>query len=112
MGLINPDVYVTNQGIEKTNTYISFFGQNINLKKTSEDVSGVPVYETTAIACIWWDQAARESNKGPIASILVSKKVPSDSGVNESLYTVLYSQLKSMFPNAYDSTTIKEPVSQ
>jgi hypothetical protein len=109
MGLINPDVYVTNQGIEKTNTYISFFGQNVNLRKTGTDPSGVSVYQVTAIACVWWDSTARESNKSPIASILVSKEVTGNAGINESLYTILYAQLKLMFPNAYDYPAFVEP---
>lgn len=109
MGLINPDVYVTNQGIEKANTYISFYGQNLTMRKTGVDASGVPVYEVNGIANIWWDQAARENNKGSIACLLVSSQVASETGVSESLYTILYAKLKVIFPNAYDSPSAVEP---
>ena len=104
MGLINPDVYVTNQGIEKTNTYISFYGQNVNLRKTGVDASGVSLYEVSAIANIWWDEAARVSGKSSIACLLVSSQIVGDAALNESLYTILYAQLKVIFPNAYDAT--------
>jgi hypothetical protein len=109
MGLINPDVYTTNQGIDKTNTYISFYGQNVSLRKNGVDASGVSVYEVSSIANIWWDQNARETNKSPIACVLVSKQEVGDASINESLYTILYAQLKVMFPNAYDSPSAAEP---
>lgn len=106
MGLINPDIYVTNQGIEKANTYISFFGQSVNMRKNGTDASGVSVFDVNAIACIWWDQASRESNKSPIASIMVSVQT---TDISQNLYSLLYAQLKVMFPNAYDSPSAVEP---
>lgn len=107
MGLINPDVYVTNQGIEKTNTYISFYNQNINMRKTGIDSEGLNTYEVSAVSNIWWDQSTRESNKNTIACVLVRTQVD-DNSINENLYTILYAQLKVMFPNAYDSVSVAE----
>lgn len=102
MGIINPDVYVTNQGIEKKNTYISFYNQTVNMKKTNKDPSAVNLYEVSAIANIWWDQPARESDKNTITCVFVSTKVAADA-IDQNLYTILYARLKVMFPNAYDA---------
>ena len=109
MGIINPDVYVTNQGIEKKNTYISFYNHAVNMRKNGIDSSGLNVYEVSSIANIWWDQPARESDKNTLTSVFISTQLASDS-IGQNLYTILYEKLKAMFPNAYDSVTVPDAV--
>ena len=102
MGIINPDVYVTNQGIEKKNTYISFYNHAVNMRKNGIDPSSLNVYEVSSVANIWWDQPARESSKNTLVSVYVSTQLSSDA-IGQNLYTILYARLKVMFPNAYDA---------
>lgn len=108
MGLINPDVYTTNQGVQKANTYISFVGSQVNLRKLSTDASGVSTYEVNSIASIFWDEQARFSGKSSLSVLLVAAKLVGNVQLDQNLYGVLYARLKEIFPNAYDSLA-REP---
>jgi hypothetical protein len=100
MGLINPDVYVTNQGIEKAGTYIAFVGTQLSLRKNGTDVSGGVTYSVESIASIFWDKAARDSGKNSIATVFVQTKT---LDIAQNLYSVLYEELKKQYPNAVDA---------
>lgn len=117
MGIINPDLFVFNNGIEKANTYISFANEQLHLTQD------VPMYPTQVIINssnrkyrihgnynIYWSKEARFAGKQAIQSGYINTIFEDPIPVN--IYEYLYSILKtSTFPNAVDSlpNTIEQP---
>ena len=103
MGLINPDSYVTNIGVDKTNTYISFGTNGVTVYKNGTDENGNTLFTVSSVANIYWDKDAREAGKAGLSSVPVSTSVSGDPGIDQGVYVLLYARLKVMFPNAYDA---------
>ena len=97
MGLINPDVWTTYQGVQKANTYVSFADETIHVSK--EVVDGVTTYVATARYRIFWDQAARLAGRPAIDMGNATARL---TDLNQNIYTALYAEVKKVMPNAID----------
>ena len=97
MGLINNDVYVASNGVEKVGTYISFATETLYLRQNSV-VSGDQTYSVNANYRIYWDQECREMGKSFIDLKSVSANLTS-AQLNGNLYEALYDALKLIYPN-------------
>lgn len=103
MGLINPDPYSTNIGVDKTNTYISFGSNGVTVYKNGTDENGNTLFTVSSVANIYWDIDARHAGKNALSSVVVNTTVSGNPGIDQGVYVLLYAQLKIMFPNAYDA---------
>lgn len=109
MGLIDHDVYQSNNGVEKINVYISFTNETIYLVKniiqtspTSPDVvDPVKPYRVYANYRVYWDKEARDAGK-PFMDLKSVEQNIDNSQLNESLYGILYLKLKEIYPNSTD----------
>ena len=108
MGLINLDNYVCANGVQKTDTYISFANETIYIRQAFNAVSNEQVYTVNANYRIFWDQASRESNLSFIDLKSVSATVPK-SMLNENMYACLYKELKLIYPNTQDEVARVAP---
>jgi hypothetical protein len=97
MGLINNDVYVASNGVEKVGTYISFATETLYLRQNSV-ISGAQTYSVNANYRIYWDQECREMGKSFIDLKSVSANLTADQ-LNGNLYEALYDALKVIYPN-------------
>ena len=97
MGLINNDVYVASNGVEKVGTYISFATETLYLRQNSV-VSGDQTYSVNANYRIYWDQECREMGKSFIDLKSVSANLTA-AQLNGNLYEALYDALKLIYPN-------------
>lgn len=119
MGIINNDVYECSNGVQKAGTYISFASETIYLiQNYSGMVSPMPGqslpsssdrnYNVRANYRIFWDQACREAGKSFIDLKSINVTLTSDQ-LNGNIYTVLYDELKKIYPNTADELRSVEP---
>jgi hypothetical protein len=106
MGLINNDVYVASNGVEKVGTYISFATETLYLRQNSV-ISGVQTYSVNANYRIYWDQECREMGKSFIDLKSVSANLTAEQ-LNGNLYEALYDALKVIYPNT-SNTRVAAP---
>jgi hypothetical protein len=111
MGIINNDVYVCSNGVQKAGTYISFATETIYVV---QNYSGMPMpmpgqgsvptsggYNVRANYRIFWDQECREAGKSFIDLKSVSATLTSEQ-LNSNIYAILYEELKKIYPNTSD----------
>jgi hypothetical protein len=111
MGIINNDVYVCSNGVQKAGTYISFATETIYVV---QNYGGMPMpmpgqgsvptsggYNVRANYRIFWDQECREAGKSFIDLKSVSAMLTSEQ-LNSNIYAVLYEELKKIYPNTSD----------
>ena len=111
MGIINNDVYVCSNGVQKTGTYISFATETIYVVQNyggmampmpgQGSVSTSSGYNVRANYRIFWDQECREAGKSFIDLKSVSTTLTS-SQLDSNIYAVLYEELKKIYPNTSD----------
>jgi len=107
MGIINNDVYICSNGVQKAGTYISFASetlyvvQNYNMTNSSSPAS----YNVRANYRIFWDQACREEGKTFIDLKSIHVTLTSEQ-LNSNIYSILYAELKTLYPNSVDETSI------
>ncbi len=99
MGLINNDNYISANGVQKVGTYISFNNETLYLTKSQTE--GGARYTVRANYRIFWDKQARDENKTFLELKSVSTEI-TEAELNNSLYTVLYTKLKTIYTNATD----------
>ena len=103
MGIINPDLYESSNGIQKNNTYISFNDETLYLRVAGVSDTGVKQYRISANYRIFWDKAARNAGRSFLEIRNVSTVIDCDDLDNTNLYSRLYAKLKAdVFPNAID----------
>ena len=108
MGLINLDNYVCANGVQKTNTYISFANETLYIRQAFNANATEATYTVNANYRIFWDQAAREANLSFIDLKSVSANIPK-SMLNENMYACLYEELKKVYPNTQDEVSRVAP---
>ena len=109
MGLINNDVYVASNGVEKVGTYISFASETLYLRQSGSMGAGQPnVYSVNANYRIYWDQECREVGKSFIDLKSVSVSVSKEQ-LSGNLYALLYDALKVVYPNTTDELSRVAP---
>ena len=96
MGIINNDPFIASSGAEKVGTYISFNSETLYLRKAT-----VNTYTVNANYRIFWDKAAKDANKPFMELRTVSTQV-AEADLSGSLYTLLYAELKKLYPNSTD----------
>ena len=115
MGIINNDVYVCSNGVEKTGTYISFATETIYVVQNYSGMMAMPGqtnvgsssgYNVRANYRVFWDQDCREAGKSFIDLKSISVTLTSDQ-LNSNIYGILYEQLKTIYPNSDDELTAK-----
>ena len=111
MGIINNDVYVCSNGVEKTGTYISFATETIYVVQNYSSMMAMPGqtnagYSVRANYRVFWDQDCREAGKSFIDLKSISTTLTSDQ-LNSNIYGILYEQLKTIYPNSDDELTAK-----
>ena len=115
MGIINNDVYVCSNGVEKTGTYISFATETIYVVQNYSGMMPMPGqtatgnstgYSVRANYRVFWDQDCREAGKSFIDLKSVSATLTSEQ-LNANIYSILYEQLKVIYPNSDDELTAK-----
>jgi len=106
MGLINNDVYVASNGVEKVGTYISFATETLYLRQASLNPTS---YSVNANYRIYWDQECREMGKSFIDLKSVSANLTAEQ-LNGNLYEALYDALKVVYPNTGNSRVAPAPV--
>ena len=115
MGIINNDVYVCSNGVQKTGTYISFATETIYVVQNyggmampmpgQGSVSTSSGYNVRANYRIFWDQECREAGKSFIDLKSVSTTLTS-SQLDSNIYAVLYEELKKIYPNTSDELRV------
>jgi hypothetical protein len=104
MGLINNDVYVAQNGVQKAGTYISFAYETLYLNQMNNggfNPNGIKASENYSIRAnyrIYWDKAARDAGMSFIDLKSVSTTVPYDM-LQSNMYECLYEVLKTIYPN-------------
>lgn len=115
MGIINNDVYVCSNGVEKTGTYISFATETIYVVQNYSGMMAMPGQTNTGTSSgysvranyrVFWDQDCREAGKSFIDLKSISATLTSDQ-LNANIYSILYEQLKTIYPNSDDELTAK-----
>ena len=112
MGIINNDVYVCSNGVQKVGTYISFATETIYVVQNYSGMVVMPPtpgisppstnsYSVRANYRIFWDQECRESGKSFIDLKSINTTLTSDQ-LDSNIYGVLYEQLKVLYPNSSD----------
>jgi hypothetical protein len=114
MGIINNDVYVCSNGVEKTGTYISFAMETIYVVQNYSGMTAMPdrpnaAYSVRANYRVFWDQDCREAGKSFIDLKSILTTLTSEQ-LNTNIYSILYEQLKTVYPNSDDKLTAKEKV--
>lgn len=120
MGIINNDVYECSNGVQKTGTYISFASETVYLVQNypgmtspmpgqSLPSSSDRNYSVRANYRIFWDQGCREAGKLFIDLKPINIALTSDQ-LNGNIYTVLYDELKKIYPNSVDELRAAEPI--
>ena len=97
MGLINNDVYTASNGVQFTGGYISFASETLYLRQASNGSAGSS-YTLNANYRIFWNQECREKGLGFVDLKSVSVSCTS-SELNNNLYSLLYEELKRVYPN-------------
>ena len=95
MGLINNDVYVASNGVEKVGTYISFATETLYLRQAGQGGSS---YSVNANYRVYWDQECRDTGKSFLDLKSVSANLTADQ-LSGNLYEALYDALKLIYPN-------------
>ena len=114
MGIINNDVYVCSNGVQKAGTYISFATETIYVV---QNFPGMPMsgpmpgqtvvqssdrsYNVRANYRIFWDQECREAGKSFIDLKSITATLTA-AQLNTNIYGVLYAELKNIYPNTSD----------
>ena len=101
MGLINLDNYVCSNGVQKTDTYISFANETLYIRQASA-VDGTMTYTVSANYRIFWDEAARNSGLSFIDLKSIVSTIPQDM-LTSNMYACLYEELKKIYPNTVDT---------
>jgi hypothetical protein len=101
MGLINLDNYVCSNGVQKTNTYISFANETLYLRQAAA-VDGTMTYTVSANYRIFWDEAARNNGLSFIDLKSIVTTIPQDM-LTSNMYACLYEELKKIYPNSIDT---------
>ena len=101
MGLINLDNYVCSNGVQKTDTYISFANETLYIRQASA-VDGTMTYTVSANYRIFWDEAARNSGLSFIDLKSIMTTIPQDK-LPSNMYACLYEELKKIYPNSIDT---------
>ena len=108
MGLINLDNYVCSNGVQKTNTYISFANETLYLRQAAA-VDGMMTYTVSANYRIFWDEAARDNGLSFIDLKSIVTTIPQDM-LTSNMYGCLYNELKKIYPNSIDTALrVKAP---
>jgi len=108
MGLINLDNYVCSNGVQKTNTYISFANETLYLRQAAA-VDGTMTYTVSANYRIFWDEAARDNGLSFIDLKSIVTTIPQDM-LTSNMYGCLYEELKKIYPNSIDTALrVKAP---
>lgn len=124
MGLINNDLFESNNGIQKSGTYIAFANETIYLRKyypmsdayaypsptqntgqntdQNTDQKQEQLYNINANYRIYWDKTARESGKSFIDTRSINTRIK-ESQLCLNLYEVLYDLLRQQYPNSINS---------
>ena len=101
MGLINNDVYVASNGVEKVGTYISFATETLYLRQAGQGGSS---YSVNANYRVYWDQECRDTGKSFLDLKSVSANLTADQ-LSGNLYEALYDALKLIYPNTGNTRT-------
>jgi len=121
MGIINNDVYVCSNGVQKSGTYISFATETIYVVQNNGSMTpmpnqvtlpqnGTPTYNVRANYRIFWDQSCRVQGKSFIDLKSVNTILTVDQ-LNNNIYSILYDQLKTIYPNSTDELVYAAPAS-
>jgi hypothetical protein len=101
MGLINLDNYVCGNGVQKTDTYISFANETLYLRQAMA-VDGTMTYTVSANYRIFWDETARNNGLSFIDLKSIVTTIPQDM-LTSNMYVCLYEELKKIYPNTTDT---------
>ena len=101
MGLINLDNYVCSNGVQKTDTYISFANETLYIRQASA-VDGTMTYTVSANYRIFWDETARNNGLSFIDLKSIVATIPQDM-LTSNMYACLYEELKKIYPNTTDT---------
>jgi hypothetical protein len=101
MGLINLDNYVCANGVQKTDTYISFANETLYLRQAMA-VDGTMTYTVSANYRIFWDETARNNGLSFIDLKSIVTTIPQDM-LTSNMYVCLYEELKKIYPNTTDT---------
>jgi hypothetical protein len=103
MGLINNDLFVAWNGVEKSGTYVSFSAEAITLhQKRAATAESPATYNVHANYRIFWDKAAKDAGKTFMELRRVEITV-TEAELSANLYGLLYAELKKTYPNAVDA---------
>lgn len=97
MGLINHDLFVGWNGVQKADTYLSFNNEPIQLHKGAGSL-----YSVRANCRIFWDKDSKDGGKSFLELRAVSATLTAEE-LSTNLYSCLYAELKKTFPNSEDS---------
>jgi len=119
MGIINNDIYVCANGVQKAGTYISFATETIYVTQNYGGMmpsmpgqgSTLPVsgYNVRANYRVFWDQDCREAGKSFIDLKSINVTITADQ-LDTNIYSVLYAELKNVYPNTSDELKAAAPV--
>jgi hypothetical protein len=101
MGLINLDNYVCSNGVQKTDTYISFANETLYIRQATA-VDGTMTYTVSANYRIFWDETARNNGLSFIDLKSIVATIPQDM-LTSNMYACLYEELKKIYPNTTDT---------
>lgn len=118
MGLINHDSFTASNGVEKTDTYISFNNETIYLRKMLPPANMYPSmppggqgfdpskpYVINANYRIFWDKTAKDAGKSFIELRNITANI-SEEQLAGNLYAILYDELKTLYPNSEDELSM------
>ena len=111
MGIINNDVYVCSNGVQKAGTYLSFATetlyvvQNYNMGAAT---NAPQTYNVRANYRIFWDLDCRQAGKSFIDLKSITANLTMDQ-LNNNIYSVLYGELKNLYPNCVDELLVAPP---
>jgi hypothetical protein len=107
MGIINNDNYVCSNGVEKVGTYISFATETIYVVQNYAAIpnGSTNEYSVRANYRVFWDKDCREAGKSFIDLKSVSTVVTAEQ-LNNNVYTILYEELKKIYPNSIDEKSL------
>ena len=99
MGIINHDLFVASNGVQKADTYVSFNNEPIQMFKVGSN------YSVRANYRIFWDKASKDANKMFLELRSVSVVLTPDQ-LETNLYRCLYDELKKAYTNYSDEDVV------
>ena len=109
MGLINNDVYTASNGVQFTGGYISFASETLYLRQSFNPNGSVGSgYTLNANYRVYWNQGCREKGLSFVDLKAVSISC-SSSELNNNSYSLLYDELKRVYPNTSNEVKVHAP---